>query len=62
MAEKRKGEKEMKSFEIAILMFIGYLCVYSIVCKICDTAIKCATAKCVSMFAGKEKKEEEKNG
>lgn len=50
----------MKSFEIAILIFITYLCVYSIVCKICDTAIKCATAKCVGMFAGK--KGEENNG
>ena len=50
----------MKSFEIAILMFIGYLCVYSIVCKICDTTIRCVSAKYVWIYMGKEKKEEEK--
>lgn len=40
----------MSSFEICIVVFFVYLCVYSIISRICKCAEHCSTAKSLAQF------------
>ena len=40
----------MDTLQLAILIIIGYVCVYGVINRICKTIENCAMARCFSAF------------